>query len=142
MYISKHWSVTEWDCFQRNRNSYAWDNENGRLCTNDERTANLFKILDMLREWNPNWVINTTNAGYKSGYRTLDVNVAVGGEKGSYHTKGCAADIHIAGQDDSAESLADTVLVAADSYGLKDSLGIGYYGDWIHIDTRGYTSRW
>lgn len=21
-------------------------------------------------------------------------------------------------------------------------LGIGYYGDWIHVDTRGYSSRW
>ena len=99
LYVSKHWSVTEWDCLQRSRNEYAWD-ENGRLCTNDEKTANLFRLLDMLRDWNSNWVINTTNAGYKSGFRTIEVNLAVGGEPNSYHTRGCAADIHISGQDD------------------------------------------
>ena len=83
LYVSKHWSVTEWDCLQRSRNEYAWD-ENGRLCTNDEKTANLFRLLDMLRDWNSNWVINTTNAGYKSGFRTIEVNLAVGGEPNSY----------------------------------------------------------
>ena len=51
LYVSKHWSVTEWDCWRRSRNEYAWD-ENGRLCTNDEKTANLFRIFDMLRDWN------------------------------------------------------------------------------------------
>lgn len=141
MYKSKHWTVNEWDCLQRSENPFAWT-EGGRLCTNDERTANLFKILDMLRDWNPNWVVNTTNAGYKSGYRTPYINALVGGVEGSLHTQGCAADIHIAGQDDTDTALADTVLVAADAWGLKDKLGIGYYGDWIHIDCRGYTSRW
>ena len=143
LYVSKHWSVTEWDCHHRCRNEYAWDNEDGRLCTNDINTANLFKILDMLRDWEPNWVINTTNADYKSGFRTIDVNAEVGGEPGSYHTKGCAADIHIAGQDDTAAALADTVFVAADAYGLKDQIGIGYYSDgWVHVDVRGYCYRW
>lgn len=141
MYKSKHWTVNEWDCLQRSENTFAWT-EGGRLCTDDERTANLFKILDMLRDWNPNWVVNTTNAGYKSGYRTPYINALVGGAEGSLHTQGCAADIHIAGQDDTDTALADTVLVAADAWGLKDKLGIGYYGDWIHIDCRGYTSRW
>lgn len=142
LYISKHWSVTEWDCWRRTKNDYAWDNENGRLCTNDEKTANLFRILDMLRDWNTNWVINTTNAGYKSGFRTIEVNLAVGGEPNSYHTRGCAADIHISGQDDTDTALADTVITAARAWGLEYKLGIGYYGDWIHIDTRGYSSRW
>ena len=141
MYKSKYWSVAEWDCLHRESNPYAWT-ENGRLCTEDERTANLFKILDMLRDWNSNWVVNSTNAGYKSGYRTIQVNAEVGGADGSLHTKGCAADIHIANTDASAEDLMATVLVAAESWGLQDSLGIGCYGDWIHIDTRGYTSRW
>lgn len=141
MYKSKHWTVNEWDCLQRSKNPFAWT-EGDRLCTDDERTANLFKILDMLRDWNPNWVVNTTNAGYKSGYRTPSINALVGGVEGSLHTQGCAADIHIAGQDDTDTALADTVLVAADAWGLKDKLGIGYYGDWIHLDARGYTSRW
>lgn len=142
MYVSKHWSVTEWDCLKRSRNIYAWDNEEGSLCTNDTKTANLFRILDMLRDWQPNWVINSTSAGYKSGFRTIDVNLEVGGSAHSYHTRGCAADIHIAGQDDTDKALADTVITAARAWGLEYQLGIGYYGDWIHIDTRGYTSRW
>lgn len=141
LYRSKYWSVTEWDCLKRSRNEYAWD-EDGRLCTNNEKTANLFKILDLLREWNLNWVINSTKDGYKSGYRTIEVNLAVGGTAGSYHTRGCAADIHIAGQDDTAKALADTVRVAAEAWGLEDQFGIGLYGDWIHVDTRGYNSEW
>lgn len=142
MYVSKHWSTKEWDCLNRSENEFAFDNENGRLCTNDERTANLFRILDMLRDWNPDWVVNTTNAGYKSGYRNLEVNAEVGGEENSLHTQGCAADIHITSEDATDEALADTVLAAAEAWGLSDKLGIGCYGDWIHIDTRGYTARW
>lgn len=148
MYVSEYWSVTEWDCWQRSRNEYAWDNADGKLCTTDKATANLFRILDMLRRWNPNWVINSTQfysdfqTHFKSGYRTPEVNAICGGETGSYHTRGCAADIHIMHQDDTAEALADTVIAAAKSWGLEAELGIGYYGDWIHIDTRGYTARW
>lgn len=140
-YKSRHWTVAEWDCLGREENEYAWT-ENGRLCTSDARTANLFKILDMLRDWNSNWVVNSTNAGYKSGYRTPSVNAEVGGEYNSWHTKGCAADMHILNTDASASDLAATILVAAEAYGLEDQLGIGCYGDWVHIDTRGYTSRW
>lgn len=142
MYRSKHWSVTEWDCYGNAQNPYAWDDETGHLCTDNERTANLFKILDMLREWNPNWRVNMTYRGWNSGYRDAYVNARCGGVPDSYHMRGCAADIHIGGQDDTDTALADTVLVAAEAWGLEDKLGIGYYGDWIHIDTRGYTARW
>jgi len=38
--------------------------------------------------------------------------------------------------------LADTVIAAAKAWSIEDQLGIGYYGDWIHVDTRGYSSRW
>ena len=79
LYVSEHWSVREWDTLKHSSNEYAWDNEHGRLCTNDENAANLFKVLDTLRDWNPGWVVNTTRAGYKSGYRTPAVNGEVGG---------------------------------------------------------------
>lgn len=142
-YISKHFTVAEWDCLQRSENDYAYTDEaSGNLATENEKTANLFKILDMLRDWNPDWVINTTNAGYKSGYRTPEINAEVGGEPDSYHTRGCAADIHISSVDATDEELMKTVLTAAAAYGLEESMGIGCYGDWVHIDTRGYTSRW
>ena len=148
LYISKHWSVTEWDCLKRAQNDYAWDNEEGKLCTDNEKTANLFRILDTARGWrldaglSSNWSVNNTNSGYKSGYRTEAINEEVGGEWNSYHVRGCAADIHISGQNDSDRALSQTIIDAAKAWGLDKQLGIGLYGDWIHVDTRGYTSRW
>ena len=140
LYISRHWSTTEWDCLQRSENEYAWDNEEGRLCTNNENTANLFKILDMLRDWNSEWVVNWTEAGYKSGFRTQEVNEEVGGVPSSFHALGCAADIHEWNTDAHAEALADTILNAAKYNGLEDKieLGIYYNQGWCHIATPGY----
>lgn len=65
-----------------------------------------------------------------------------GGAIGSLHTKGCAADICIAYQNDTDTALAETVFAAADAWGLRGQISIGYYGDRIHIDTRGYNSSW
>ena len=126
-YTSKHWSTTEWDCYQRSENEYAHDNKNGRLVTENEDTANLFKILDMLRDWNPNWVINWTEAGYKSGFRTRKVNAEVGGVTNSNHLFGCAADIHESNTDASAEELAETIKAAARYNGLENSIELGIY---------------
>ena len=39
-YVSKHWSTTEWDCYQRPENEYAHDNSEGKLVTENEDTAN------------------------------------------------------------------------------------------------------
>ena len=60
LFVSKYWSVTEWDCYQRTQNEYAWDNEDGKLCTNDKRTAELFTILDNLYEQDPSIQVNWT----------------------------------------------------------------------------------
>lgn len=155
LYRSRHWSVTEWDAYRRSSNDYAYDDDTGHLCTDNPQTAVLFQILDMLRDWNKNWVINTTdthyddslgeNTTYKSGYRPtspFDVNNACGGEYNSYHTRGCAADIHIAGQDDDSAALAETIRAASASYHMEDKIGLGCYYQWCHIDTRGYESDW
>lgn len=148
MYVSKHWSVKDWDCYGREQNYYAWDNEDGKLCTDNENTANLFKILDNLYEQDPSIMVNWTaykpqfGMALKSGYRDERANLAVGGEPNSYHTRGCAADIHFADHDYTAEQIAEKVLITASWFGLENSLGIGLYDGWCHIDTRGYTSRW
>jgi len=144
LYVSKHWSTTEWDCHHRAQNEYAWDNEDGRLCTNDEKTANLFKILDMLRDWNPYWVVNSTNAGYKSGYRTEKVNAEVGGVPNSNHLFGCAADIHESNTDASGDALATTIEAAAKYNGLSDQIELGVYDSagWCHIATPGWYNKY
>lgn len=140
MYVSRHWSVTEWDCYGRDCNDYAWDNEDGKLCTNNEATIKLFMILDMLRDWNPNWIVNWTNDGWKSGYRTEYVNNMVGGVPNSNHTLGCAADIHEEDTDASSEALAETIQAAASYCGFEDDIELGIYlgQGWCHIGTPGY----
>ena len=148
LFVSKHWSVTEWDCYQRPQNEYAWDNEDGKLCTNDKRTAELFTILDNLYEQDPSIQINWTyykpefGMSLRSGYRDDEANSACGGEEGSYHTKGCASDIHFGNYNYTGEQLAEKILLTASWFGLENKLGIGVYSDWIHVDTRGYTARW
>ena len=144
MYVSKNWSTTEWDALQRSENEFATDNAEGRLTTTDPRTTKLFQILDTLRDWNSNWVVNTTRDGFKSGFRPPDINAQVGGSANSWHIRGCAADIHISGQDDFAAALAQTVVDAAAAWGISpDELGIGLYPDgWIHIETTGIRARW
>lgn len=127
LYTSRNWSTTEWDCLQRSANDYAWDDENGRLNTNNEKTANLFRILDMLRDWNPHWMVNWTNSGYKSGYRTPEINEEVGGIWNSNYRYGCAADIHEANTDATTEALAETIKAAAEYNGLLDQIELGIY---------------
>ena len=43
-YVSKHWSVTEWDCFQRSANEYAYDNGIKMILKN----SNLKTFLEFL----------------------------------------------------------------------------------------------
>ena len=140
MYVSRNWSTREWDCYGRDANAYAWDNEDGKLCTEEEGTMKLFKILDMLRDWNPNWVVNWTNDGWKSGYRTPYVNEMVGGVENSNHVMGCAADIHEYDTDATSEELANTISAAARYCGLEHEIELGIYLDqgWCHLGTPGY----
>lgn len=141
MYKSKNWSCKEWDCYERSENDFAAD-QNGSLTTSDEKTANLFMILDLLRDQNENWVINTTSRGEKSGFRDEEVNRLCGGEPNSFHLKGCAADIHISNEDLTGEELAEMVQAAANDLGFGDLIGLGVYEDWVHVDARGYSATW
>lgn len=68
-----------------------------------------------------------------SGYRCPRHNAACGGAQGSYHCKGMAADITIAG------IAPSEIAKYAESIGV---LGIGLYDGFVHIDTRTRKSFW
>ena len=89
----------------------------------------------MLRDWNPHWVVNWGSSGYKSGYRTPEINEIMGGVPNSNHRYGRAADIHEANTDATAEALAETIKAAAKYNGLLDKIELGIYSGqgWCHI---------
>lgn len=65
------------------------------------------------------------------GYRCSDHNKEVGGKSGSMHLVGKAADIVV--PDMSIDEMADV---------FSDANGLGIYKTFIHVDVRGYKSRW
>ena len=86
----------------------------GELCKTSAKTAdgnipshvhieNLRRLcgwLEMLRdEWNRRYGEGDDPIVINSGYRSPQVNAAVGGAKGSNHLTGCAADIRVAGME-------------------------------------------
>lgn len=143
MYKSRNWTVGEWDCLQRDQNDYAWtDPETGMLVTDNLNTENLFKILDALRDQDKSWMVNWTNAGYKSGYRTVAINDEVDGEYNSTHIRGMAADIHIGNADYSSCELGDMVEKVSNELGIDIGLGTWEYDGWCHVDTAGGGRRW
>lgn len=89
---------------------------------------NLQKIRDEIKE-----PIKIT-----SGYRMPLYNKKVGGSKGSYHTKGLAADLIT---DISPKDLKDVIEVLI-SKGEISQGGIGLYKTFLHYDIRGYSARW
>jgi hypothetical protein len=101
--------------------------------------------LEMLRsEWNKRYGEGDDPIVINSGYRSPQVNAAVGGMKGSNHLTGCAADIRVAGFEQ-AIRYASILLDIAD--GTKrdfDELYIernsaGRY--WIHFAVRPKDNR-
>lgn len=68
-----------------------------------------------------------------SGYRTPEHNEKVGGASNSYHMKGMAADIRVAG--------VPPARVYSDLNPVHTG-GLGKYNTFTHIDTRGTRARW
>ena len=63
-----------------------------------ENLRRLCSWLEMLRdEWNRRYGEGDDPIIINSGYRSEEVNKAIGGVKGSNHLTGCAADIRVAG---------------------------------------------
>ena len=70
-----------------------------------------------------------------SGYRTPAHDKSVGGSGKGQHTKGTAVDIRLS----SIGTNVDNAARIAERVGFD---GIGKYRTHIHVDTRGYRSRW
>lgn len=66
-----------------------------------------------------------------NGFRCVRHNKEVGGKIGSFHLVGKAADI----------VFLDSSIVKA-AYLFQDADGLGIYSNFIHVDVRGYKSRW
>lgn len=88
----------------------------------------LVSILDILRNQVRKPVRIT------SGYRTPTWNKKAGGAKYSYHMRGQAADIRIAGM--TAKEIANKLNKI-----IPFGCGIIVYSSWVHIDTRAKTYR-
>lgn len=89
----------------------------------------LEKFQKRLFEINPYYRISIN-----SGFRCAEHNKNVGGSPGSQHIKGLASDIRVRGM--SSEKL----LLHAHTSGIFDAIGV--YDTFIHVDKRGYTTRW
>jgi uncharacterized protein YcbK (DUF882 family) len=113
--VSENFSLHEFQC-----------KDGSQLVKVDER---LVEKLQKLRDMVGKPII------IQSGYRTPEYNKKVGGAADSQHVKGTAADISIKGMN--VEDLA----MLAEKVGF-DGIGIYTKQGFVHVDVRGYKSRW
>ena len=126
----------------------------GEMCKTSAKTAdgnipshvhieNLRRLcgwLEMLRdEWNRRYGEGDDPIVINSGYRSPQVNAAVGGVKGSNHLTGCAADIRVAGMEQALRyavillDISDESQEDFDELLLERSPKGGY---WLHFAVR------
>lgn len=74
-----------------------------------------------------------------SGYRSIAHNKAVGGVKGSYHTKGMASDIYV--KEYTPKALAEMIEYLIKEGKMKEG-GLGVYDSFVHYDIQGLKRRW
>lgn len=118
MNLSPHFALEE-----MTRSEYAarrgWPNEpEAKQLANLKRTC---ALLEKVRELADRPIIIT------SGYRSPNVNSAIGGSKNSQHCEGCAADIRAVGL-----SPDDLMLLIVGSDIKYDQL-IREFDSWVHI---------
>ena len=105
-----------------------------------ENLKRLCGWLEMLRdEWNRRYGEGDDPIVINSGYRSPQVNAAVGGVKGSNHLTGCAADIRVAGMEQALRyavillDISDESQEDFDELLLERSPKGGY---WLHFAGR------
>lgn len=116
----------------KNFKAYEFDCKGAKCCGSTMIDSKLVEYLQQIREHFGKPVI------INSAYRCAIHNRAVGGTSNSYHAKGQAADIRIAG------AAPSEIAEYAENIGIK---GIGLYetakdGYFVHIDTRTAKSFW
>lgn len=115
--ITEHFTREEFDCHDHTPYPSEWIPVLKNLCAQ----------LEVIRSvWNlPIKVI--------SGYRTLEYNTKISGASDSYHMKGMASDIQIAGipAKDVHKAIKDLFIAGKIRIG-----GLGLYKDFVHVDTR------
>lgn len=74
-----------------------------------------------------------------SGYRSPAHNVRIGGASDSFHVRGMAADLQIAGVAPRVVYNAIELLIKS---GKMKEGGLGLYNGWVHYDIRGRKIRW
>ena len=91
--------------------------------------AELLAVLRALRKH------FNTSVTITSGCRCVSHNRKVGGEEGSQHTFGKAADIQVKG-------VHPRTVYRYLTCEYPDRYGIGLYSSWVHIDVRDNKARW
>ena len=105
-----------------------------------ENLRRLCSWLEMLRdEWNRRYGDGDDPIIINSGYRSEEVNKAIGGVKGSNHLTGCAADIRVAGMEQALRYAVILLDISDESKEDFDELLLersprGTY--WLHFAVR------
>lgn len=115
--LSENFSSLEFDCHCKYSD-----------CTDTHIDSDLILFLEKKRKESGDRPIHLN-----CGYRCSKHNREVGGKSGSYHLIGKAADIVMKGM-----SVNDMASLFHDA----DGLGIYHKQHFIHVDVRGYKSRW
>jgi uncharacterized protein YcbK (DUF882 family) len=74
-----------------------------------------------------------------SGYRSKEHNMKIGGALDSFHVRGMAADIQVAGM--KPKEVAEVIELLIKEGKMMEG-GIGIYRTWLHYDHRGKRIRW
>ena len=74
-----------------------------------------------------------------SGYRSKEHNKKIGGALDSYHVRGMAADIQVAGM--KPKEVAEEIEKLIKEGKMLEG-GIGIYNSWVHYDHRNKRIRW